>query len=99
MDGYERFGRKRSGCVRVGVVVLLSSSLFMADCSFSHPNSIMAVHFTSNHRLKRMIDDMLAGSTSVPASIDTVLLRVYLYGGVLTSVELPILTTYSEQRR
>jgi hypothetical protein len=42
---------------------------------------------------------MLASHTSVPASIDTVLPRVYLSDCTCTSVELRIVTTYSEQEK
>ena len=42
---------------------------------------------------------MLASHTSVPASIDTVLLRVYLSACTCTSVELRMVTTYSEQEK
>jgi hypothetical protein len=42
---------------------------------------------------------MLASHTSVPASIDTILLRVYLSACTCTSVELRIVTTYAEQEK
>jgi hypothetical protein len=42
---------------------------------------------------------MLARHTSVLTSIDTVLLRVYLSVSTCTSVELRIVTTYSEQEK
>jgi hypothetical protein len=76
--------------VRPGIVMIHSSQFVSAKRGWSLCSKPGTKHETGH---------MLASHNSVPAGIDTILLRVYLSECTCTSVELRIVTTYSEQEK